>query len=108
MKVKDTGMGSENAVPHRKKMEIVILYYRAKTIAEIARVYRLKDATVERIIDQHLRGKKKPSDKEQWQPRKDIKAVDYSNHDELSRHYEGAEYEDNRAPKLRGKDWPIR
>jgi hypothetical protein len=89
----------------QKRVEIVLLWNGSNTKREIARMMKVAYATVLDVIGEHELAKRK---KQEQKRKPNTRAFSYDNHDELSRHYAGAEFEDDRPYKLRGKDWPIR
>ena len=88
-----------------QKREIVAMFLDRVPIIEIAKRTKRAQVTISDTITAYLQGRPKMVVYDACRP--DIKPVDYSAHDELSRHYAGAEYEDTRPPELRGLDWPL-
>jgi hypothetical protein len=86
-----------------KQSEAVALFRSGKSRREISTALGLPEDAVTAIIDRDI----KP-DAITYQPDKSLKPINYENHDELNRHYAGAELEDTRKPSDRGKDWPPR
>lgn len=84
---------------------IVSMFLDQIPMSEISRRTGRAHVTVSDTISAYLKTRPKtPVVIESARP--DIEAVDYSAHDELSRHYAGVEFEDTRPPELRGLDWP--
>jgi transposase-like protein len=88
-----------------QKREIVAMFLERTSIIEIAKITGRAPATISDTITEYLEDRPKLIVHEAF--RADITPVDYSQHDELSRHYAGAEYEDTRPPDERGLDWPL-
>jgi len=76
------------------------------TQSEIARKLGIAEMKVAIVMRQATDLKIFIPDTIRYAPVHKVKAVDYSNHDELNRHYAGCEFEDTRPPELRGLDWP--
>lgn len=76
------------------------------TQAEIARKLNTPESKIAIAVRQAVDLKIFIPDTVRYAPTYKIKAVDYSSHDELNRHYAGCEFEDTRPPELRGLDWP--
>lgn len=88
-----------------QKREIVAMFLDRVSITNIAKRTKRAQVTISDTITAYLQGRPKLVTNNACRP--DIQPVDYSFHDEYSRHYAGAEYEDTRPPKLRGFDWPL-
>lgn len=86
-----------------KQSTAVALFHSGKTRREIATLLSLPEAAVTAIIDRDT-----TPDTITYQPINQPNRTNYENHDELSRHYAGAEFEDTRKLSDRGKDWPPR
>lgn len=92
-------------MPEQRRQIINLWSINMKT-GEIAKEVKTSPLRVNEVLNAHIRKLKRME--RQTQVRNDIEATDYSQHDEYSRHFAGAEYEDNRPPHERGKDWPIK
>lgn len=92
-------------MPEQRRQIINLWSINMKT-GEIAKEVKTSPLRVNEVLNAHIRKLKRME--RQTQVRNDIQPTDYSQHDEYSRHFAGAEYEDNRPPQMRGKDWPIK
>lgn len=90
--------------PEQKRQIINLWSLKWKT-GDIAREVHVSPLTVNEVLNAYFRQQKRLE--KQNAIRNDIDAVDYSGHDEYSRHFAGAEYEDTRPPDERGLDWPL-
>ena len=88
-----------------QKREIVAMFLERTSIIEIAKITGRAPATISDTLTDYMDNRPKMVNQAAF--RADITPVDYSQHDELSRHYAGAEYEDTRPPEERGLDWPL-
>lgn len=88
-----------------QKREIVAMFLERTSIIEIAKITGRAQATISDTITQYLEDRPRLVVHHAFRP--DITLVDYSQHDEYSRHNAGAEYEDTRQPQDRGLDWPL-
>ena len=91
--------------PEQRRQIINLWSINIKT-GQIAKEVQTSPLRVNEVLNAYIRKLKRME--RQNQVRNDIEPTDYSQHDEYSRHFAGAEYEDNRPPHERGKDWPIK
>lgn len=96
---------AKNYTPEQRRHIISLWTLQTKT-KDISFQVKVSQLTVNEVLNAYMRQVKRIE--KQQQVRADIKAVDYTHHDEANRHYAGCEHEDTRPPHLRGLDWPIK
>jgi len=95
-----------------KELERGILtwYLTGKTQAEIARMMRVTEYNVSRVVFQAMQDGRLQSDMTLYRPAADIKPHNYTGASEYTLHFKGAEFEDTRPRYLRelGAEHPFR
>jgi len=100
------------SIPLSKELERAILtwYLTGKTQAEVARMMRVTEYNVSRVVFQAMQDGRLKSDLTTYRPSGRIKPHDYSKASEYTLQFKGAEFEDTRPCYLRalGAEHPYR
>lgn len=96
------------AITQQKRLELIALFNTGWTCTNIADKLGISISTVSNQTEAAIESGEINSLLNLRVMHPDIEPTDYTGHSELNKHYAGAEYEDDRHPELRGRDWPFK
>lgn len=103
--------GRKKTIRDRYKRMVKRYYLAGHSVRECAEYAKCSIVYAQRIIDNWQVGERRETgshyDLPTYQPELNPSPF-YDNHDDYSRHWAGAEKEDDRHEDLRGLDWPIK
>ena len=79
-----------------KRDEVIEMFRQGKTCVEISRALDLHELTVNAVVETAIVNRELITDLTRYMPNPTFKPRDYSDTDEYTRHYAGAELEDTR------------
>jgi hypothetical protein len=87
-----------------KRKEVIDMFKDGRTMREISHILRLNELTVACIVDDAIINRILITDLTRYMPNPTFKPRDYSDADDYTKHYAGAELEDTRSADERARD----